>query len=238
MISPRTEADQFLLPDESFTVAGVRKARFTSVLADCVDVGAGQQTTVVKGGLPTPPQLTTAAFLDQERMMRMIVAVSEAAEAGAPVPEAGPAAPSAPTTLGLPAGLSLGGRGGFPSPALPSVGGGGGGADSIVVPNAVGSTVAAARSIIEDAGLSVGNVTIRQRRAMLDGIIGVAWAQQDMIVIDQDPAPGTLVSAIDPPAVDLQAETPPEAIPEPASLLLFATGLVLLMVAMMRRRTG
>jgi hypothetical protein len=57
-------------------------------------------------------------------------------------------------------------------------------------------------------------------------------------VIDQDPAPGTLVSAIDPPPVDLQAEAPPEPIPEPASLLLFATGLVFVVIAMVRRRTG
>ena len=172
--------------------------------------------------------------------MRLIVAVSEAAEAGALAPEAGPAAPTALTAPALPAaGLSLGGPGAFPSPALPSVGGGGGGgADSIVVPNAVGTTVTAARSIIEGAGLRVGNVTIRQQRAMLDGIIGVAWAQQDPIVIDQSPDPGTVVSAVDPPAVDLEAETPPEAIPEPASLLLFATGLVFIVIAMVRRRAG
>jgi PEP-CTERM motif len=239
-IRPQSEADEFPLPDEPFTVAGVRKARFTTALADCVDVAAGQQTTVAEGGLPSAPQLTTAAFLDQERMMRLIVAVSEAAEAGALAPEAGPTTPTAPIAPALPAaGLSLGGPGAFPSPALPSVGGGGGGgADSLVVPNAVGSTVAAARSIIEGAGLRVGNVTIRQQRAMLDGIIGAAWAQEELIVIDQNPDPGTLVSALDPPAVDLEAEAPPEAIPEPASLLLFATGLALIVIAMVRRRAG
>ena len=42
----------------------------------------------------------------------------------------------------------------------------------------------------------------------------------------------------DPPPVDLQAEAPPEPIPEPASLLLFATGLVFVVIAMVRRRTG
>jgi hypothetical protein len=40
-IRPQSEADQFPLPDEPFTVAGARKARFTTALADCVDVAAG-----------------------------------------------------------------------------------------------------------------------------------------------------------------------------------------------------
>jgi PASTA domain/PEP-CTERM motif len=217
----------------------VRTAKFTTELADCVDVAAGQQTTVAEGGLPSLPQLTTAAFLDQERLMRLIVAVSEAAEAGELAPGAGPAAATATTALPLAIGRSLGGPGGFPSPALPSVGGGGGGgAESIIVPNVIGSTVAEATSMIEAAGLSVGNVTIRQQRAMLDGIIGVAWALEDLIVTSQDPAPGTLVSAVDPSPVDLEAEAPPDAIPEPASLLLFATGLAFIVIVMVRRRTG
>jgi hypothetical protein len=227
------------LPDESFTVAGVRKARFTTVLADCVDVAAGQQTTVAVGGLPSPPQLTTAEFLDQERLMRLIVAVSEAAESGDLAPEAGPAGLTARTALPFAIGIPIGGPGAFPSPALPSVGGGGGGGEgSITVPNVIGTTVAEARSMIEGAGLSVGNVTIRQQRAMLDGIIGVAWALEDLIVTGQDPDPGTLVSAVDPPPVDLEAEAPPDAIPEPASLLLFATGLAFILIVMVRRRNG
>jgi PASTA domain/PEP-CTERM motif len=239
-LEPQSEADQFLLSDEPFTVAGVRKAKFSTVLADCVDVAAGQQTTVVRGGLPSPPRLTTAAFFDQERMMRLIVAVSEAAEAGELAPEAGPTAPTATAAPAFPAaGMAIGGAGGFPSPALPSVGGGGAaGADSIVVPDVIGSTVSEARSAIEGAGLSVGTVTISQQRALLDGIIGVAWAQEDLIVIDQNPDPATLVSAVDPPQVDLEAEAPPDAIPEPASLLLFATGLALIVIVMARRRTG
>jgi hypothetical protein len=239
-IKPRTEADQFGLPDEPFTVGGVRKARFTTMLADCVDVAAGQQTTVAPGGLPSQPQLTTAAFLDQERLMRLIVAVAESAEAGQVAPIAGPPAPSAPSALAFPAGTSFGGGGAFPSAALPSIGGGGGGGEgSIVVPNVVGNTVAEARSIIEAAGLGVGKVTVTQQRAMLEGIIGVAWAQQeDLIVIDQNPAAGTVVSAFDPPPVDLEAEAPPAAIPEPASLLLFATGLVFIALVMVRRRSG
>jgi hypothetical protein len=239
-LEPQSEGDQFLLPDEPFTVAGVRKAKFTTVLADCVDVAAGQQTTVAQGGLPSPPRLTTAAFFDQERMMRLIVAVSEAAETGELAPEAGPTAPTATTAPAFPAaGLAIGGPGGFPSPALPSVGGGGAaGADSIPVPGVIGSTVSEARSAIEAAGLSVGHVTISQQRALLDGIIGVAWALEDLIVIDQNPDPATLVSAVDPPAVDLEVEAPPDAIPEPASLLLFATGLAFIVIMMARRRTG
>jgi hypothetical protein len=59
-----------------------------------------------------------------------------------------------------------------------------------------------------------------------------------MIVIDQNPAGGTLVSAIDPPLVDLQVEAPPDAIPEPASLLLFATGLLFIAIVMARRRAA
>ena len=85
---PRADADQ-LLPDEPFTVGGVRKAKFTTALADCVNVPAGQQTTVAEGGLPSPPQLTTAEFPDQERLMRMIVAVAESAEAEQIAPGAG-----------------------------------------------------------------------------------------------------------------------------------------------------
>ena len=237
-VQPGSDADQFLLPDEAFTVAGIRKARFTTDLADCVDVAAGQQTTVAEGGLPSPPQLTTAEFLDQERLMRLIVAVSEAAEAGDLAPEAGPTGLTR-TALPFAIGTPFGGASAFPSAALPSVGGGGGGGEgSITVPNVVGTTVAEARSMIEGAGLSVGNVTIRQQRAVLDGIIGVAWAQEDLIVIDQDPEPGTLVSALDPPSVNLEAEAPPDAIPEPASVLLFATGLVLIVIVMVRRRSG
>ena len=239
-IQPGSDADQFLLPDESFTIAGVRKARFTTVLADCVDVAAGQQTTVAEGGLPSQPQLTTAEFLDQERLMRLLVAVSEAAEAGELAPEAGPTAPAARTALPFGIGMPIGGPSAFPSPALPSVGGGGGGGGErfVTVPNVIGTTVGEARSTIEGAGLSVGNVTIRPQRAMLEGIIGVAWAQENLIVIGQDPDPGTLVSAFDPPAVNLEAEAPPAAIPEPASLLLFATGLACILIVMARRRKG
>jgi hypothetical protein len=238
-IDPRTDDDQFVLPDEAFTVAGVRKAKFTTELADCVNVAAGQQTTVAVGGLPSLPVLTTAAFLDQERLMRLIVAVAEAAEAGDLAPEAGPTAPSTRTALPFAIGTPFGGPGGFPSLALPSVGGGGGGGeDFVLVPDVIGRTVAEATSMIEAVGLSVGNVTITQRRAMLDGIIGVAWALEELVVINQDPEPGTLVSTDDPLQVDLEAEAPPDAIPEPASLLLFATGLVFIVIVMVRRRTG
>ena len=79
-------------------------------------------------------------------------------------------------------------------------------------------------------------MTVTQRQAMLDGIIRVAWALDEMIVIAQHPDAGTLVSAVDPPPVDLEAEAPPEAIPEPASLLLFATGLAFIVIVMARRR--
>jgi hypothetical protein len=53
-IQPRADADQFLLPDEPFTIAGVRKAKFTTALADCVNVPAGQQTTVAEGRTALP----------------------------------------------------------------------------------------------------------------------------------------------------------------------------------------
>ena len=240
--SRAAQADEFLLPDEPFTVAGVRKAKFTTALADCVNVAAGQQTTVAEGGLPSPPQLTTAEFLDQERLMRTIVAVAESAETEQIAPGAGPTTATTTTAPALPASTATGGSAGagtFPSASLPSVAAGaGGGEDSMLVPNVVGTTVGEARSMIEGAGLSVGNVTVTQRQAMLDGIIRVAWALDEMIVIAQHPDPGTLVSALDPPPVDLEAEAPPEAIPEPASLLLFATGLAFIMIVMVRRRGG
>jgi hypothetical protein len=73
---------------------------------------------------------------------------------------------------------------------------------------------------------------------MLDGIIRIAWALDELIVIAQHPDPGTLVSAVDPPPVDLEAEAPPQAIPEPASLLLFATGLAFMVIVLARRRGG
>jgi hypothetical protein len=239
-LQPRADADQFLLPDEPFTVAGVRKAKFTSVLADCVNVAAGQQTTVAEGGLPSPPQLTTAEFLDQERLMRMIVAVAESAEAEQIAPGAGPTTTTTTMAPALPASSAMGGgtgAGTFPSVSLPSVAAGAsGGEDTMLVPNVIGTTVGEARSMIEGAGLSVGNVAVRQRQALLDGIIRVAWALDEMIVIAQHPDPGTLVSAVDPPPVDLEAEAPPQPIPEPASLLLFATGLALIAIVMAGRR--
>jgi PASTA domain/PEP-CTERM motif len=239
-IQPRADSDKFLLPDEPFTVAGMRKAKFTTALADCVNVPAGQQTTVAEGGLPSPPQLTTAEFLDQERLMRMIVAVAESAEAEQIAPGAGPTTTTATTAPALPASSAMGGgtsAGTFPSVSLPSVAAGaGGGEDSMLVPNVIGTTVGEARRMIEGAGLSVGNVTVTQRQALLDGIIRVAWALDEMIVIAQHPDPGTLVSAVDPPPIDLEAEAPPQAIPEPASLLLFATGLAFIAIAMARRR--
>jgi hypothetical protein len=102
----------------------------------------------------------------------------------------------------------------------------------------VGATVGEARSMIESAGLSVGNVTITQRQALFDGIIRVAWALDELIVIAQHPDPGALVSAVDPPPIDLEAEAPPQAIPEPPSLLLFATGLALIAIVLVRRRAG
>ena len=108
----------------------------------------------------------------------------------------------------------------------------------IIVPDVVGRTVSEARIMIEDAGLGVGRVTVRQQRAMLDGLIGVAWAVEDLIVTAQDPVGGTQVPANDPPPVDLEAEAPPDAIPEPGSLLLFATGLAFILIVMVRRRPG
>jgi hypothetical protein len=123
---------------------------------------------------------------------------------------------------------------------LPSVGGGGGGGtgDFVLVPDVIGSTVSDAQVILASVGLRVGNVTMTQQRAMLHGIIGVAWAQENMIVVDQNPAAGELVSLDESPAVDLDVEAPPDAIPEPASVLLFATGLALIVIVIMRRRAG
>jgi hypothetical protein len=238
-VQPEGDADEFLLPDEPFTVAGVRKARFTTAVADCVNVAAGQQTTVAEGGLPSPPRLTTAEFLDQERLMRMIVAVAESAEEEQIAPGAGPTTATTKTAPALPTGTRTGGAagGGFPSASLPSIAAGAaGGDDAMLVPNVVGATVGQARSMIEGAGLSVGNVTVTQRQALLDGIIRAAWALDEMIVIAQHPDAGTLVSAVDPPPVDLEAEAPPQAIPEPASLLLLATGLAFIAIVLVRRR--
>ena len=96
------------------------------------------------------------------------------------------------------------------------------------------SLLAAAR--VPATVLSVGNVTVTQRQALLDGILRVAWALDEMVVIAQHPDAGTLVSAVDPPPVDLEAEAPPQAIPEPATLLLFATGLAFIAVVLVRRR--
>jgi PASTA domain len=241
-IRPHSEADQFITTDEAFTVAGVGKAEFTPVLADCVDVATGQQTTVEVGGLPSEPQLASATFLSRERLVRILVAINDPAQ----TQEVAPAAPASTTTLTAPAlpggatGTRGGGGGAFPSATLPSVGGGGGGGtgDFVLVPDVIGSTVSDAQIILAGVGLRVGNVTMAQQRAMLHGIIGVAWAQENMIVIDQNPDAGEMVSLDESPTVDLDVEAPPEAIPEPASLLLFATGLALIVLVMMRRRAG
>jgi hypothetical protein len=238
-IAPLSEGDEFLLPDEPFTVEGVRKAKFTTQLSDCVEVVTGQETTVAVGGVPTPPRLTTAGFLDQERVVRLMVAVSEAAtEAAEAAPAAGPAAASVPAGLAFPGtSTTIGGPGSFPSQFLPAAtAGGGGGEPFVIVPNLIGRTVGEARNMITGARLSIGRIGIRERRAMLDGIVKVAWAQdQDAAtVIDQSPSPGAEASPGD--AVDVTAEFA-MPIPEPASLLLFATGLALIVVVMARRRS-
>ena len=108
----------------------------------------------------------------------------------------------------------------------------------MLVPDVVGTTVSDAARILAGVGLRVGNVRAAERRAMLEGIIGVARAQETMIVVDQTPEAGELVSMEDAPSVDLEVEAPPDAIPEPGSLLLFATGLVLIVIVLMRRRAG
>ncbi|HEX2477980.1 MAG TPA: PASTA domain-containing protein [Geminicoccaceae bacterium] len=246
-IRPEGEGDQFLTTDEAFTLGGARKAEFTTVLADCVDVPAGQQTTVEAGGLPSEPQLASAAFLGRERLMRVLVAINDPAQATEVAPAAGATATRQSAAPAFPSGATATGGGGgaapaaaFPSATLPSVGGtgGGGGDDFVLVPDVVGTTVVEATSILAGVGLRVGNVTTTQQLAMLAGIIGVAQAQENMIVIDQNPEAGALVSLDDPPAVDLEVEAPPAAIPEPGSLLLFATGLALIVIAMLRRRAG
>lgn len=234
-IRPAGEVDEFLLPDEAFTVAGVRKAKLTTQLSDCVAVATGQQCTIAAGGQCSDPELTTAGFLGQERMMRLMVAVSEAAaEAAAVAPAAGPQGPTAPLGPAFPGAGAIGGPGSFPSPVLPTATGGAGGG-FIIVPNVIGRTVAEARSIINAAQLSVGTVTIREQRAMLDVIIGVAWADDldSATVMDQSPPAGAEAILGDP--VDIAAEFS-VAIPEVASLLLFATGLAFIVVVMTRRR--
>jgi hypothetical protein len=169
------------------------------------------------------------------------VAINDPAQAAEVAPEAGPPSTAAPVGPAFPAGAtSFGGTsaGAFPSPTLPSVGGGGAGGGFVLVPDVVGSTVSEARSTLASVGLRIGKITVTERRAMLDGVIGVAWAQENMIVVDQNPDPGDLVSLDNPPAVDLEVEAPPDAIPEPGSLLLFATGLALIVIVLARRRTG
>jgi hypothetical protein len=239
VIRPQEDGDQFLMPDEPFTFDGARKAKFTTQFADCVEVATGQETTVEPGGRPSAAQLTSAAFLSRERVVRLMVAVSEAAtEAAEVAPAAGP--PGAATSVGFAlgtAGTSTGGTGSFPSPVLPpATAGGGGGGGAVVVPNVIGQTVDAAGAMINAAGLSIGTITINEQRAMLDAIIGVASAQSgtDPTVVDQTPSAGTEAALGDP--VDITAEVPVVAIPEPASLLLFATGLALIVIAMARRR--
>ena len=180
-IRPHGEGDQFLTTDEAFTLGDVRKAEFTTVLADCVDVAAGQQTTVKVGGLPSEPQLASAAFLGRERLMRVLVAINDPAQATEVAPAAGATATRQSAAPAFPSGATAtgggGGAGAFPSATLPSVGGGGGGGgsdDFVLVPDVVGTTVVEATSILAGVGLRVGNVTITQQLAMLAGIIGVA----------------------------------------------------------------
>jgi PASTA domain len=236
-IRPLGAADQFLLSDEAFTVEGVRVAKFTGELTDCVDVVTGQETTIAVGGAPSPPRLTTASFLGEERVVRLMVAVSGAAADAAVAPAAGPAAASAPAATAFPAaGRAIGGPGSFPSQILPAATAGGGGDAMITVPNLIGSTVAEARSMISGAGLSIGTVTIEERRAMLDALVGVARAEapDSAIVVDQSPDPGTETGPGEPVDITAAFSVP---IPEPAGLLLFATGLALIAIVMARRRS-
>jgi beta-lactam-binding protein with PASTA domain len=118
---------------------------------------------------------------------------------------------------------------------LPPTTAGGGGGAFIVVPDVVGRTVGEAKRIINAAELSIGSVTVREQRAMLDPIIGVARAESenDATVIDQSPNAGTQATPGDPVDVTAEFSVP---IPEPASLVLFATGLAFIVLVMMRRR--
>jgi hypothetical protein len=237
-IQPLGATDDFLLSDEAFMVDGVRKAEFTSQLTDCVEVATGQETTIAVGGVPTPPRLTTAGFLGEERVVRLMVAVSEAAAEAADVaPAAGPAAAAATTGPAFPtAGATIGGPGSFPSQVFPPATAGGGGGGSITVPDLIGSTVAEARSMINGAGLSIGTVTVEERRALLDAVLRVARAEDpdSAIVVDQTPDPGTEAGPGEPVDITAAFSVP---IPEPASLLLFATGLFLIVIVMARRRS-
>ena len=109
-IRPHSEADEFVTSDEAFTVADVRKAEFTPVLADCVDVATGQQTTVEVGGLPSEPQLASAAFLSRERLVRILVAINDPAQAQEVAPAAGATSTTAPTAPAFPSGATATGR--------------------------------------------------------------------------------------------------------------------------------
>jgi hypothetical protein len=234
-IRPGSEDDQFVLPDEAFTVDGVRKAKFTTQLSDCVVLATGQECTIAVGGQCSEPGLTTAAFLDRERLLRMIVAVTEAAAEGESATIASEA--TTRTSLAPPGiGAGIGGPGSFPSLVLPPATAGGGGGEFVIVPNVIGRTVGEAKSIITAAQLSVGDITMQERRAMLAPVVGVAWAQNedDATVLDQSPNPGTEAVPGDP--VDMTAEFS-MPIPEPASLVLFATGLAFVVLVMMWRRS-
>ncbi len=239
-IRPDDAGDRFNILDEDFLISGVLKGEFTSTFNECVDVRTGESTHVRVGGLPSPPDLPDQSFIDLDRSLRILIALNqpdqEAEALGAIVTEAGPQIPEPsaeiePTLV-------------FPSAELPppptdivETVSGGSGVASVIVPFVVGLGLEEAQAKIVAASLTIGTVTIENTTVGSLGnlMIRTAKAQApEGTVLKQDPVGGTAVPEFTPVALDVAGA--PIPISEPASLILFALGLVILAMLLRRRK--
>lgn len=239
-VQPDTPDDLFDNPTEDYLVIGGADGVFTQTLGDCAPLEEGAAVTV-GAGILSQPGLAPPALSAQTRDMTVLVILNQEEEpvevTAAGPPEPGPPEAPEPVVGPLPPPEPL------PPPVVvpPPVGPGGGGG-FIVVPNVIGLTLGEARLVLAKAGLQVGEVIIPGSEfgslgSLLIRPATAAPPNESTPVCDQIPPPGTEVDPEVPEELKVTLILCVAAIPEPATLYLFAVGLVLLgLITWWRRR--